>query len=279
MFSDKIIIITGASSGIGKEISLNLSKENAQLIFISRNLSSLKILSNGIHNNKNLLYSLNVSKTKEVQKFYQFVKSKYSRIDCIINCAGIFGPIGKLEQVSPDNFLIPIQTNLIGTYNMCYYGLPFLKKSEHAKIINFSGGGTTSSFPNYSGYACSKIALVKLTENMAIEYPNLDINIIAPGFIKTPLAKQTIKSKEKAGTFYTKTIEMLNNGGVSVKYVVSLCKFLISNKSDGISGKFISAPWDNWEKQSFIDKLKTDKDYCTLRRIDNKFFQALKKIK
>jgi len=151
-----------------------------------------------------------------------------------------------------------------------------LKKAKRGRIINISGGGTTSPFPNYSSYACSKTAIVKLTENMSVEYPKIDINAIAPGFIRTRLADQTLKAKEKAGKFYNKTQKMVKSGGQSMKKAVDLVMFLLSKESEGISGKLISAQYDDWSNPNFIDRLKTDKDFCTLRRIDHIHFDCLK---
>ena len=130
----------------------------------------------------------------------------------------------------------------MGAYHVCYYGFSFLQKAPRGKIINFAGGGATSAFPCYSGYATSKIALVKLTENMSIEYPSMDINCIAPGFINTPLANQTLAAGDKAGSFYEITLQMINErGGVDVKYAVELVQFLLCEKSNGITSAPASA--------------------------------------
>lgn len=281
LFTEKTILLTGASQGIGREIAFELASKGARLILISRNKNKLDLLKKELPKKdlEHVIISLDVSNSEEVKRRFTEIKKKINILHGIINCAGSFGPIGKLEEVNPSLFLDGIKVNLLGSYNICYYGLSLVKKNNRGIIINFSGGGATSIFPNYSAYACSKIALVKLTENLAAEYDEMDINIIAPGFIKSSLAEQTLNAGVKAGRFYYDTIEMLRNGGTDIRYTLELVNFLLSNDSKGISGKFISAPWDKWEQKLFINKLKSDKDFCSLRRIDNKYFQSIIPIK
>ena len=281
MFSDKLILLTGASQGIGRKIAFELASKGARLVLIARRKKKLDILKKELpkKNLEHITISLDVSNSEEVKLAFIELKSKLFSLDGIINCAGFFGPIGKLEEVDPSLFLDGIKVNLLGSYNICYYGLSFVKKKKRGKIINFSGGGATNTFPNYSAYACSKIALVKLTENLAAEYDQMDINIIAPGFIKTPLADQTLDAGVKAGSFYYDTIDMLRTGGANIEFTLELVNFLLSNDSNGISGKLISAPWDKWKEELFIKKLKRDKDFCSLRRIDDKYFQTIYPIK
>ena len=276
MTTSQNIIITGAGSGIGKEIATRLVQLQNNLFCTSRAKTDLEPLNEISTNDRINIYPIDISDCVSIQSFINHIKTKVSHIDAVINCAGIFGPIGKLEDVSPEDFTLPFQTNLFGTYNVCFHSLPLLKRATKGRIINFSGGGATSPFPHYSAYASSKAALTKLTENLSVEYPEFDINIVAPGFIKTRMADQTLKAKEKAGEFYKKTQMMIKSGGQSMKKAVDLVMFLLSKKSEGISGKLISAQWDDWNNPDFISRLLTDKDFCTLRRIDHIHFDCMK---
>ena len=277
MFTEKTFVLTGATKGIGYHIAQNLSKNNAKCIFISRTQVDLDLLRNDLKKSEkqHKYVALDVSNEVKVKELFQEIETTRHCIDGIINCAGTFGAIGKFDQVSPTEYLQTLNVNLMGAYNICYYGFSYLQKAPRGKIINFAGGGVTSSFPNYSAYATSKIALVKLTENMSIEYPSMDINCIAPGFVKTPLLDQTLRARNKAGSFYETTLQMIEDGGIDVKYAVELVQFLLSEKSNGITGKLISAPWDDWYLKTFQDKIKEEKDFCTLRRIDHKFFKIV----
>ena len=97
---------------------------------------------------------------------------------------------------------------------------------------------------------------------------------MAPGFVVTRLHQQTLNAgKEIAGdAFFQATQKQIENGGVPPEKAADLTCFLLSSKSDGISGKFISAQWDPWYTDEFQKLLREDKDIVTLRRIDNKSF-------
>lgn len=276
MFSEKTILLTGATHGIGNYIARHLCNNNAKLILVSRNIHELILLNNDIDkNNNNLYFALDVSDSIAVENLFNRLEKQNIILDAIINCAGTFGTIGTIYDVSPNEFNESFKTNLVGPYNTIFYGLKLINKKIRSKIINFSGGGATNPFPNYSSYSCSKISLVKLTENLAEELKDIDVNIIAPGFIKTRLALQTINAGKKAGNFLYKTLDMLKDGGVDISHTLDLISFLLSKESDLITGKIISAPWDNWKSPNFQKKLKSDKNFCTLRRIDEKNFIQL----
>ena len=118
--------------------------------------------------------------------------------------------------------------------------------------------------------------MVRFTENFAIELQeeSFDINCVAPGFVATRLHKETLEAGEKrvGNSFFENTKQQLEKGGVSPEIAANLTVFLLSEESDGITGKFISAPWDPWGDKGFQDLLRNEKDYATLRRIDNKTF-------
>ena len=280
VLNSKVIVITGGSLGIGFEIAKKCVFEGATVIISARNkqnlqnaLNELKKISNKDHK----LYQFDVSKYKEVQNFAKWSSEIFPQIHGLVNCAGVYGPIGKTYEVNIEKFIEAIQINFLGTVYMCYAFIPLmLKSTARKKIINFSGGGAATPFPNYSAYATSKIAIVRFTENLSIELSeeDFDINCIAPGFVITRLHQQTIKAGPELSTqsFFETTEKKIKNGSVSPEKAVNLTAFFLSLESDGITGKFISAPWDPWQDKRFLDKLRSDKDFATLRRIDDKMF-------
>ena len=271
------IVVTGGSMGIGLAVAQECAKEGASLVLISRHDGGLKKAVKTLSGSEQLhrYFSLDVSRSAEVSKTAQIIAKDFSSIDGLVNCAGVYGPIGALDKIDPAEFASAVQINLLGTFYMCHYFLPLLKKTKRGKIVNYSGGGAAGPFPNYSAYATSKAAIVRLTENMAVELKpdNIDVNAVAPGFVVTRLHQETLNAGAKAGSdFLKKTKEQISKGGVSPSVPARLTVFLLCSVSDGITGKFISAPWDPWEKQDFVTKLKTDPDFAVLRRIDDKTF-------
>ena len=104
------------------------------------------------------------------------------------------------------------------------------------------------------------------------------MNCISPGFVVTRLHQQTLEAGPKmaSDTFFEKTKQMVESGGVPPEKAADLTAFLLSSESDGITGKFIAVPWDPWAEAEFQKNLREDKDFATIRRIDNKsFFKKL----
>jgi len=217
-----------------------------------------------------------VAELLEVREFAKWCDSENFEITGLVNCAGIYGPIGKTSDSMMEDFIYTIRVNFLGTVQMCSVFAPLMKADIKKKIVNLSGGGAASPFPHYSAYATSKIAIVRFTENLALELSDegVDVNSVAPGFVITRLHQETIEAgKASAGEhFYENTKKQMDSGGIPPEKAADLCSFLLSNKSDGISGKFLSAPWDPWRDEEFLDALRNDPDLATLRRIDNKFF-------
>ena len=144
----------------------------------------------------------------------------------------------------------------------------------HGSIINISGGGATSARPNFSAYATAKCGLVRFSETIAEELKpfNVKVNCIAPGAMDTDMLKEvTTKGKALSGEReYTNAEKVISSGGASMENVAKLCHFLASDISNGITGKLISAVWDNWEQwPAHLDELKSS-DMYTLRRITGK---------
>lgn len=275
----KNIIITGGSVGIGFAVAKRCVEEGATVIIAARNhqdlsnsLKKLNLISKKSHN----LYSLNIGNYEDVENFVKWTKITFNEIHGLVNCAGVYGPIGKTPKVDMKQFHEALKINFLGTVYMCSAFTSLFSTSHRKKIVNFSGGGAATPFPNYSAYATSKIAVVRFTENLSIELSddNFDVNCIAPGFVVTRIHKATIDSGEQVAgkSFFDGTKKQIESGGVPPEKAAELAAFLLSESSNGITGKFISAPWDPWHEETFQDLLRSDKDFATLRRIDNKTF-------
>ena len=276
----KRIIITGGSLGIGFAIAKACAGQGAEVIIAARNQGNLedslkKIKS--ISEKNHIAYSLDVGDLKAVKVFAEWIKNEGLVVNGLVNCAGIYGPIGKTPNIDMENFTQAIRINFLGTVYMCSVFSPLLVSSTNKKIVNYSGGGAASPFPNYSAYASSKAAIVRFTENLSRELDDdgFDINCIAPGFVITRLHQETVNAgPEMAGTrFYENTKKQIIDGGVSPEKAAALTVFLLSGDSNGITGKFLSAPWDPWGDETFQKSLKEDNDLATLRRIDEKYFK------
>jgi len=182
--------------------------------------------------------------------------------------------MGLTESVSLDEWRRAIDINLFGVLLPCRAVIPHFKKAGRGKIVVLSGGGATNPLPNISAYAASKAAVVRLMETLAEELKSfhVDVNAIAPGALATRLVDEVLAAgPEKVGAaFFEKNKSWKEQGAVPLELGASLAVYLASAESDGITGKLISAQWDDWAKlHEHRDELAKSDIYC-LRRITAK---------
>jgi len=252
------ILLTGAAGGIGKMIADGLAKESFDLILLDSNAKELILLKQKCISRVSVeTICVDISDYNALKKSLKDVK----RIDVLINCAAISGPVGIFTDNNLENWIDAVRINFLGTVYLCYLLIPLLKKSEHGKIINFSGGGSAQPRKFHSAYASSKVAVVRFSETLAKEYPLLDINVISPGPHKTKLWKEQVHETEPDNWGNRKRL---------VKFIVFLC----SQKSHGLTGRFIHVhdAWDKWIYSQLHD------DMYTLRRIDERLLKKMKNV-
>ena len=190
----------------------------------------------------------------------------------LVTAAGVLGPIGPLETLAMDQFAATIAVNLLGTALALHHCLPRLRMAS-GRAVTFSGGGGTGPLARFDAYAASKAAVVRLTENVAADGP-IEVNCVAPGFVATRMHEATVAAgAEAAGSaYYERTRAQLAEGGFPPSEAGELVAFLLSSASDGITGRLISAQWDPWREPTFQERLRSEPDLATVRRIDGEFF-------
>ena len=248
----KKILITGGTGGIGSQVVKAFTKDGHNITIWSTNSKKFEALKKECANSANLQFQkVDIANEKQVGE----AAKKIEGLDILINAAAVLWPVKPFLETDLDELKKSIEISMWGTIYACYYLLPALKKSRSGKIINFSGGGGANSRKNHMAYSLAKTALVRFTENLALENPEVEANIIAPGAQKTPMWKD-----EKSDPEPEKWGDM--------KELLNFIKFLASDKSNGISGRFINYR-DDWSKKEFAEKIKSDSDFLTLRRIDD----------
>ncbi len=273
---NKVAIITGANQGLGLEIARKYALAGANLMLCARNGvlldSALKEIKQYTANNQIVLgQQVDISKEQEVTHVVKSTIKQLGACHILVNNAGIYGPKGNTEDVDWAEWIKTIEINVYGSVMMCRELIPYFKKQRYGKVIQLSGGGATNPLPKISAYAVSKAAIVRFVETLAkeVERFGIDVNALAPGALNTRMLEEVLMAgPEVVGKeFYERSLKQKESGGASIDRAAELALFLASSRSDGITGKLISAAWDNWEEwPNHISELNRT-DAFTLRRI------------
>lgn len=272
---NKNVIITGGSVGFGKSLAEKFLNEGANISICSRNEqqlfdTQLELISK-FPNQSILAKKCDVSNEQEVREYIKYSVDAFDTIHVLILNAGIYGPMGSIETVSLEEWKKTIDINLFGILLPCRELIPHFKQNKSGKIIVLSGGGATNPMPNLSAYATSKAAVIRLMETLSKELLsyNIDINAIAPGALSTRMMEQVINAgPDVVGEeFYNKNKNWKQNGATPMEFGTNLAVYLSSQDSNGVTGKLISAQWDNWNNfGKYLEDLQNS-DIYTLRRI------------
>ncbi len=280
MKNKNLAIITGGARGIGIAISKQLIADGYTVVICSRTKKDINIALETLNSSpkKTRAYGLkiDVSDSADCKKLINFSKKISKKIEVLINNAGIYGPVGKLEDINPTEWSKTIQVNLLGAVYCTQLVIPVMKKNKKGKIINLCGGGVggQNTLPRFSAYFTSKISIAGLTEVVAEELKgsNIQVNCIAPGAVNSSLTDYLLGQGEKkvGKEIYLRSLKQKRSGGDSPLLAAELVSFLCSSKADHITGRLISAKWDSIDDLEHESKLSANK--YKLRRIDNSTF-------
>ena len=267
----RLAIVTGGGRGIGEAIALRFAAEGARLALAARTASELERVAKACRavGAECSTHVVDVSDRKQVQKLVRSV----GPADVLVNCAGVYGPIGKFIDNDLDEWEQGLRVNLLGTLYACREVIPGMIERKRGSIINMSGGGATGPLPNFSLYAVSKAAVVRLTDTLAAELKGtgVRVNAIAPGAIDTRLQDQVLAAGERAGALFARMRSMRDSGkgATPVDIPARLAAFLASDASDGLTGRLVSAPHDPWQTwdSTHIEHIAAS-SWFTLRRLD-----------
>lgn len=197
---NKVVIITGASRGIGRDIAITLAKKG-YIVIANYNKSEKKAIElqqNLEKENINIdIFKADVSKREEVKKLILFAINKYKKIDCVINNAGI-DQVKMFLDITDVDWNNIITNNLNSVFYMCQEVLPYMIHEKKGVIINISSIWGVTGASCESHYAVSKAGVDALTKSLAKEMgpSNIRINSIAPGFIDTEM-NNNLNDEEK----------------------------------------------------------------------------------
>jgi len=268
------LVITGTSTstGIGQSLVRHLGARGHRIWGLARTPHEecdQACAASGI----DFRYSVaDISDWERMRAFAAEVEQAWDRVDGLVCCAGIQGPICDAMKADPAGWAQNISINLVGTYHTLRALHPLLRRAtRRGKVVCFSGGGSTGPRLNFTPYACAKAGVLRLVEILAHEWSDqaLDINAIAPGAVNTRMTEEVLQlGPDVVGPkeFATATRQW-EQGGTPPEAFVPLVEFLLGEPSDGISGRLLSALWDPWKDLPRHVEALQKSDIYTLRRI------------
>lgn len=237
LHNDRKIIITGASSGIGRATAIKLAKEGVRLFLIGRDKEKLKTLLNEISGQNHQVFCADIAQTEKIATLIDEIALKSSTIEGFVHCAGVLKP-RPFKLTPPASYLEHYQINVIA-------GLEIARCLVKTKLVNQNGSSFVfisslagiMGIPSQVAYAASKGALIAATKNMAIELAPLKVrvNCISPGMVSnTKMSDSLIRTFSEDWAKNNQSNYPL--GWAEVDDVANTVSFLLSDKSRKITG-------------------------------------------
>ncbi|HHV11469.1 MAG TPA: SDR family oxidoreductase [Clostridiales bacterium] len=238
-FKDKVILITGTSSGIGKLCGERFLELGAIVIgTIRRDQPSFTEMAD-LYPDRCFTKKLEVADRMQVEKVVAEIIAEHGHIDILINNAGTHMNATVVET-SEDEWDNVINSNVKSVYLLCHNVIPIMQKQKSGNIINVSSRVGVTGSPRSAAYCASKAAVNNLTREMAIDYAvdNIRINAVAPGMVETPMVDRQFGNDEDRKE---KTIQMYPMKRFSKpEEIVDVIEFLASDKSSNLTGTIIA---------------------------------------
>ncbi|MBD1885875.1 SDR family oxidoreductase [Microcoleus vaginatus] len=243
--SQKVAVITGGGSGIGRAAAILMAKEGAKVAVINRTLETgqetvRQLVDEG---GCGLAIAADVADSLQMQQAFQTIFDEYQRIDIVLANAGINGVWSPIEEIEPEEWDKTINTNLRGTFLTLKYAVPYLKKQGGSIVITSSINGTRSfKKVGATAYASSKAAQVALAKMLALELApsQIRVNVICPGAVETGIEGSTVKRHLDDIPLEPDSLQDLipltNNTPGSSEQIAQLVLFLVSDASSFITG-------------------------------------------
>lgn len=235
---NKVILITGASKGIGKSISTKLAQNGAKVVLLSRSIEELKkvheeLKSTGL---QSVYKQTDVSNIDDLKCAVDYTIETWGTIDGIVNNAGITED-NLIVRMKPDSFDKVIDINLKGTFNGIKSVSKIMIKNNYGRIINISSVIGHIGNKGQSNYAASKAGIIGLTKSAAKELAkkNITVNTVAPGYIETDMTKK-LNNLNKEQLLNSIPLNRLG----SPDDIASIICFLLSDQANYITGQTIN---------------------------------------
>ena len=235
--SGKVVVITGASKGIGAALALAFAKEQAYVVmnYYHSEKEAIELFNKIRKENKNcLLVKGDITNPKDVSNLYKNTIDRFGKVDVLINNAGICDD-NLVQMMTLKQWNRVIETNLTGTFLCSREFSKVMIRQKYGKIINIASLKGQEGCVGQANYSASKSGVIALTKTLAKELGkhNIAVNAICPGFIVTDLNKNNPQKKIIANSKSVFSTENISQN------LISFCLFFSSDESIGMSGRTI----------------------------------------
>lgn len=236
---DKVCIVTGATSGMGKAIARAFSMEGAKLVLSGRDLERGQALEKELA--EAVFLAGDITDPSYNEQLVSTAMERFGKLDMLSLNAGILG-LGNVKELPISEWHKTINTNLSSIFYLSKYALPHLQNGKQGHILINASIAAFKSFPNHPAYCASKAAALALMKQMAVDYaPKVRVNAICPGPVDTPLLWDSAKAFNNPETAVEKAKEatLLKRLGTP-EDIAKLALFMVSEDSSWITGTAIT---------------------------------------
>ncbi|MCK1967147.1 SDR family NAD(P)-dependent oxidoreductase [Franconibacter pulveris 1160] len=201
-FQQKVVVITGAGSGIGAGAAKRFASEGASVVLVGRTPEKLEKVAATLSQGKHLVVPCDVSNADEVQNLAQRVMEEYGRVDVLVNNAGVIVQ-GRIHEIKLDDWATLMGTDLNGVFYCTHYFMPELLKTK-GNVVNISSVSGLGGDWGMSVYNAAKGAVTNFTRALAMDYgaEGVRVNAICPGFTFTELTEEMKQNEQLLQKFY-----------------------------------------------------------------------------
>lgn len=239
-FKDKVVLVTGSTSGIGRQIAKQLLENGAKVIINYGHNDKLaeetmEELSNFRDNI--LLIKCDLSKANEVDNMFNEIKERFSKLDGLVNCAA-YDKVLSIEDLTIDEYRHELDVNVVARWQCIKNAIPLMKKSDRPRVINIASRLGTKPMEDSVAYCTCEAATIMLTKCCALELSkyNIKVNTVSPSLTLTPLGMQSYSEEEIKATAEKNPSKRIG----TVEDTANLVLFLLSDKADYINGENVN---------------------------------------